>query len=224
MEKLWYLSQIKIFSNLPKEDLIKINGVTHMSTIPKHTIIQTPDSSHLGLYLVKKGKLRIYKLSSSGKQFTIGIIGHGNTFGETSLFSMETKDTYIETIEDTLLCLFKDDDFEAFLVERPKLLMNILKRMGEKINEQNLMLEQLANYDIKQRLMYWLIKLANEFGNEEGEIITIDLALSHQELANMIGSTRESVTSTLNELVKEEVIITGRMSIGLRKEMLSVFQ
>ncbi|MBU3189545.1 Crp/Fnr family transcriptional regulator [Clostridium bowmanii] len=86
------------------------------------------------------------------------------------------------------------------------------------------MLEQLANYDIKQRLMYWLIKLANEFGNEKGEIITIDLALSHQELANMIGSTRESVTSTLNELVKEEVIIMGRMSISLRKEMLSVFQ
>jgi len=224
MEKLWYLSQIKIFSNLPKEDLIKINGVTHMSTIPKHTIIQTPDSSLLGLYLVKKGKLRIYKLSSSGKQFTIGIIGYGNTFGETSLFSMETKNTYIETIEDTLLCLFKNDDFEEFLLERPKLLMNILKRMGEKINEQNLMLEQLANYDIKQRLMYWLIKLASEFGNEEGEIITIDLALSHQELANMIGSTRESVTSTLNELVKEEVIIMGRMSISLRKEMLSVFQ
>jgi CRP-like cAMP-binding protein len=97
MEKLWYLSQIKIFSNLPEEDLIKINGVTHMSTIPKHTIIQTPHSSLLGLYLVKKGKLRIYKLRSSGKQFTIGIIGYGNTFGETSLFSMETKNTYIET-------------------------------------------------------------------------------------------------------------------------------
>jgi CRP-like cAMP-binding protein len=123
-----------------------------------------------------------------------------------------------------LLCLFKNDDFEEFLLERPKLLMNILKRMGEKINEQNLMLEQLANYDIKQRLLYWLIKLASEFGNEEGKIITIDLALSHQELANMIGSTRESVTSTLNELVKEEVIIMGRMSISLRKEMLSVYK
>lgn len=223
MEKLWYLSQIKIFSNLQREELIKINGVTHMSTIPKHTIIQTPDSSHLGLYLIKKGKLRIYKLSPAGKQFTIGIIGHGNTFGETSLFSMETKNTYIETLEDTLLCLFKNEDFEKFIIERPKLLMNILKRMGEKINEQNLMLEQLANYDIKKRLMYWLIKLANEFGNEEGGFIVIDLSLSHQELANMIGSTRESVTSTLNELVKEDAIITGRMSIGIRKDMLPAF-
>lgn len=221
MEKLWYLSQIKIFENLPQEDLIKINGVTHMSIINKDTIIQTPLSKSLGLYFVKKGKLRIYKLSKSGKQFTIGIIGTGNTFGETSLFSMETKDAFIETIEDTLLCHLDDKDFERFLIERPTLLLNILKIMSDKICEQNLMLEQLANYDIRQRLLYWLSKLADEFGNEQGEFVTIDLSLSHQELANMIGSTRESVTSTLNQLNKEGVIISGRMNISVRTDILN---
>jgi len=221
MEKLWYLAQIKIFENLPQEDLIQINGVTHMSIISKNTIIQTPLSKSLGLYFVKKGKLRIYKLSESGKQFTIGIIGTGNTFGETSLFSMETKGAYIEVIEDTLLCHLEDKEFEGFLIERPKLLLNILKIMSEKISEQNLMLEQLANYDIRQRLMYWLSKLAVEFGNEYGEFITIGLSLSHQELANMIGATRESVTSTLNQLNKEGVIISGRMNISVRKDILN---
>ncbi|MDF1617625.1 Crp/Fnr family transcriptional regulator, partial [Petrocella sp. FN5] len=222
MEKLWYLSQIKLFNHLTKDDMGQINNMTHMSTIPKNTIVQTPFSQPKGLYLVKEGKLRLYNLNSEGKQYTIGIIGHGNTFGNTSLFSLGTQNIYIETLEDTLICLFDPKQLEDYLLSRPQLLMNILGHLSQKIEEQNKMLEQLALYDIKQRTLYWLRKLANDFGLDTGEYITIDLPLSHQELANMIGSTRESVSLILSELSQEGIILSGRLKISISKSKLAM--
>ncbi len=222
MEKLWYLSQIKLFDHLTEDDMHHIDEVTHMSTIPKNTIVQTSHSQPKGLYIVKKGKLRLYNLNSEGKQYTLGIIGPGNTFGNTPLFSLGTQNIYIETLEETLICLFDNAHLEDFLLTRPQLLMNILGHLSQKIEEQNKMLEQLALYDIKQRILYWLRKLANDFGLDSGDYITIDLPLSHQELANMIGSTRESVSLILSELSQEGIIISGRLKISVSKSNLEI--
>lgn len=80
--------------------------MTHMSNIPKGTIVQTPDNVSNKLYIVKKGILRLYNITPSGKQYTIGIISSGNPFGKTSLFTLGTDHIYIETLENTLVCLF----------------------------------------------------------------------------------------------------------------------
>ncbi|MDW7660954.1 MAG: Crp/Fnr family transcriptional regulator [Bacillota bacterium] len=221
MTKLWYLSQVKIFRDLTREEMAYIHEFTNMSTIPQNTIVQSPYSTHKGLYIVKEGKLRLYNINPDGKQYTLGILGKGNTFGNTNLFTLGTENVYIETLEDTLICLFENQQLEEFLMAHPKLLLNILKNLSEKIEEQNRMLEQLALYDLKQRILYWLTKLAGEFGLEDGAYITIDLPLSHQELANMIGSTRESVSVILSELSKDGTIMTGRLKIGLHKSILN---
>lgn len=220
MDKLWYLSQMKLFKGLSKDEIETMHAFTHMSTIPKNTIVQTPNRKNNGLYFVKEGKLRLYNLSPEGKQYTLGIIGKGNTFGTTSLFSLGTQNAYIETLEDILICLFDPEQLEAFLLARPTLLLSILKNLSIKIEEQNQMLEQLALYDIKERTVFWLKKLAKEFGVENGDFVTIDLPLSHQELANMIGSTRESVSVILSHLSKEGIILSGRLNISILKTKL----
>lgn len=84
MDKLWYLSQITILGTLPMEDLMEIDRMAPMSKLKKNTIIQTPDTFREGLYIIKEGKIRLYKFNSEGKQFTLGILGSGNIFG--SLF------------------------------------------------------------------------------------------------------------------------------------------
>lgn len=110
------------------------------------------------------------------------------------------------------------EQFEQFLATHPQLALKLLGVLSERLNEQAAMLEQLALGGIKDRVLYLLIKLSDRFGVEEGEFCRIDLPLTHQELANMIGSTRESVTVILNELIKEGVIQTGRMSVRIRKD------
>ncbi|MDI6453052.1 Crp/Fnr family transcriptional regulator [Peloplasma aerotolerans] len=224
MQKLWYLSRVKMFDGLDHKDMQYIHKITKMSTIPKETIVQTPYNQSQGVFLVKEGKLRLYQLSEDGKQYTLGIIGSGNTFGNTSLLSFGTQDVYIETLEDTLICRFDQENLETFLMSKPDLLVKILRDLGKKIQEQNKMLEQLALYSIRDRIIYWLRKLAVDYGQDEKDYVSIDLHLSHQELANMIGATRESVSVTLKELAREGIIVSGRLKISIKKNELKEFE
>ncbi|MCA0757240.1 Crp/Fnr family transcriptional regulator [Paenibacillus sp. N4] len=143
MNKLWYLSQISLFEALTMEELQEIERMTPMTTIGRGELIQTPYTFREGLFLLKDGKLKLYKIKPEGKQFIVSILGAGNVFGEIDSFSLGTNDTFIETYH------------------------------------------------------------------------KIDMPLSHQEIANMIGSTRETVTTVLNELSKDGVIKTGRMSVHI---------
>jgi len=220
MEKLEYLSKIDLFDYLSEKEMEELAEESTMSTLPLGTIVQTPYGLSKGIYLLKKGKMRMYTLSDDGKQFTSGILGPGSAFGDTTYFSLGTKDTYIETITDTLICTIPIPSFERFLLNHPSLMMTLMKSLSQKIEEQNQMLKQLALYDIKDRLIFWLCKLANDFGHESGDYIAIDLNLSHQELANMIGSTRESVSLTLKELVKKDIISSGRLKVSVKKTYL----
>ena len=82
MNKLWYLSQISLFDALPMEDLMEIERMTPMVTLKKNEMIQTPDTFREGLYMLKEGKIKLYKINSEGKQFISSILGAGNVFGE----------------------------------------------------------------------------------------------------------------------------------------------
>ncbi|WCK52960.1 Crp/Fnr family transcriptional regulator [Aneurinibacillus sp. Ricciae_BoGa-3] len=213
MNKLWYLSQISMFNALPKEDLMEMEKMGPMSTLERNTIIQTPETFHEGLYTIKEGKLRLYKMNAEGKQFTLGILGKGNLFGEIDSFSLGTRDIFIETIDKTLLCSFGKEQFEAFLTSRPQLALKFLKVLSERLQERDALLEQLALGDLRDRVLHLLMKLSKQFGIEDGDYHKIDFSLTHQELANMVGATRESVTMVLKELSKRDIVRTGRMSI-----------
>lgn len=221
MDKLWYLSRISIFDMLPEEDLLEIDRMapmTHFNALPKGTMVQTPDTYREGLFFVKEGKLRIYNINADGRQFTAGILGPGNMFGEIDSFSFGTNDIYIETMEETLICSVLKEHFENFLNKRPKLAMKFLKELSDRLKERDELLEKLALGDIRERMIHLLVKLSDQFGIEEEQFRRIDMALSHQEMANMIGSTRESVTVALSGLVKEGITIKDRKSIWVHIE------
>jgi CRP-like cAMP-binding protein len=223
MNKLWYLSQISMFEALPMEDLMEIDRMAPMSKLKKNTMIQSPDSFREGLFIIKEGKLRLFKFNQEGKQFTLGILGKGNLFGDVDSFTLGTRDIFIETIEDTLLCSLGKEQFEEFLLHRPELAMKFLKVLSERLKERDAMLEQLALGGIRDRVLHLLIKLAEQFGIKEGDFHKIDFPLTHQEMANMIGATRETVTVVLKELSKENIIRTGRMSIQIDLELASKY-
>jgi CRP-like cAMP-binding protein len=215
MNKLGYLSQISIFEALPMEDLMEIDRMAPMTTLRKKMMIQSPDTFREGLYIIKEGKLRLFKINPEGKLFIVGILGKGNVFGEIDTFSLGTRDVYVETMEDTLLCSLGKEQFEKLLADRPRLALELLKVLSERLKDRDEMLEQLALSGVRDRVLHLLLKLCEQFGVADGKMHKIDLPLSHQELANMLGASRESVTVVLNQLVKEKVLATGRMSIHL---------
>lgn len=223
MNKLWYLSQISLFESLTMDELMEIERMTPMTRIKKGELIQSPDTFREGLYMLKEGKLKLYKINQEGKQFIVSILGSGNVFGEIDSFSLGTRDTFIETMDDTILCSLGKEEFEKFLIDRPQLTVRIMKELSGLLKERDAMLSQLALSNVRDRILHLLKTLAEKFGIPEDAYHKIDMPLSHQEIANMIGSTRETVTTVLNDLSKDGVIRTGRMSIHINLNQLSEY-
>ncbi|MFK7695017.1 Crp/Fnr family transcriptional regulator [Paenibacillus sp. HJGM_3] len=223
MNKLWYLSQISIFEEMTREEMREIDQldtIHHFNWITKNTLVQTPESAREGLYFVKEGKLRLYKLNDSGKQFTLGILTRGNIFGELNSFSFGTRKVYIETMESSLLCTMSEPQFERLMINRPQLALKFLKALSDRLKEREDQLEQLALHGLRKRVLHLLSTLSAKFGVIQDGYALIDLSLSHQEIANMIGASREAVSGVMSELAKEGVVKISRLSVQLAVSIL----
>ncbi|MGG4212544.1 Crp/Fnr family transcriptional regulator [Paenibacillus sp. FSL L8-0638] len=221
MNSIQYLSQFNLLHSLSLEDLIEMDQMTSITTIPKKNFIQTPETFSKGLYFVKKGKVRLYKLNADGKQFTLDILREGNVFGEMDMISLGTREMYIETIEECDICRMDKDRFEHFLIEHPRFMMNMIKVLSDRISGMSSLAQHLALGNLQDKILYILLKLSDQFAlQSRDEYCKINFPLSHQEIANLVGATREAVTAALQELVKEKVIKTGFKTIYIHREKL----
>ena len=160
LDKRYYLSKLSIFDVLTPDDLNELDDIslmTHFNAIPKGSIIQTPETAEDGLYFIKEGKIRLYKTTSEGKQFTVVILGKGNVFGEIDTFSFGTKGFYVETMDETLLCSVPKKDFEHFLADRPLLAKKMLAELSMVLKDKDEMLEKLALGDVRERILHLLL-------------------------------------------------------------------
>lgn len=219
MDNIQYLSQFNLLNSLSMEDLIEMEQLTLITTFPKNTFIQTPETFSEGLYFVKKGQLRLYKVNAQGKQFTSDILNEGNVFGEMDIISFGTRENFIETIEESHICLMNKERFENFLIQRPQFMMTLLKVLSNRVIGMSQLTQNLALGKLHDKVLYALIKLSDQFGlTGDNEYYKIDFPISHQEIANLVGATREAVTVVLQELVKEEVIKTGFKTIYIHRK------
>ncbi|CAH8771053.1 Crp/Fnr family transcriptional regulator [Paenibacillus dendritiformis] len=220
-ENIKYLSQFNLLHSLSEEDLIEMDQLTSITTIRKNTFIQTPDSSPQGLYFVKRGTIRLFKLTAEGKQFTLDILREGNVFGEVDLISFGTRYLYIETLEECDICLMDKERFESFIIHRPRFMLNLIKVMSERIIGMSDLAQHLALGNLQDKIIYALLKLADQFGLiDDHDYYRIDYSISQQEIAHLVGASREAVTASLQELAAAGVIKTGFKTIFIHREKL----
>ncbi|WP_379143016.1 Crp/Fnr family transcriptional regulator [Paenibacillus sp. sgz500992] len=221
MDSIQYLSQFNLLNNLSTEDLMEMEEMTSITAVPANTLIQTPSTFTEGLFFVKKGKVRLYQLSSTGKQFTLDILSEGNVFGEMAGISLGTRELFIDTLDDCDICLMNKDRFEGFLLSRPRFMLNLIQTLSSQFNEMGSLMLQLALGDLRFRLAHILLRLSRRFGCEEQDGLSrINLSLSHQELANMVGATREAVSGVLRQWNRDGLVQTGFKTVRIHPERL----
>jgi CRP-like cAMP-binding protein len=218
VDKLGFLSRINIMEVLPPEALEEVARVAPMNMVKKGTSIMEPGQRPDVLYLLKEGKVRVFKLNADGKQFTTALLGPGNIFGEVRSFSTGTEDSYAEATDDAMLCLLKQSDVERLMQQYPQLALRVVNLLSTRLRQAHELLGYIAMGDIRSKLLYLLLRLAAEFGAEDqGDWTLISADLTHQDLAAMIGATRETVSSTLAALSREEIVRTGRKEIWVNR-------
>lgn len=217
-EKLFLLSQINLFDELPMEELMLIDEMSEMKPIKKGTIILDPTSPIPALFLLKKGQVRLYRINSEGKQFTVDILVDGNIFGETSSISLTDDQFYVEAMTDTHLCILGKEDFEKFIEQNPKIALKFINILSARLKEIYSMSEKIALGDVKNRIIYLLLKLSEKQGKRKNEWQSIDMKLTHLDIANMVGSTRETTSGIIGQLKKEGVLKKGLRYFSIHVE------
>lgn len=162
MDQILYLSQFDLMSSLSEADLIEMDGMTSITTIPKNKLIQTPDTFTEGFYFVKRGKVRLYTLNPEGKQFTLDMLTEGNVFGEMNGISLGTRAVYIETMEACDICLMDKPRFEQFLIEHPQFMMRLMNVLSERIKRMSELTQALALGNLHDKVLHNLFRLAEQ--------------------------------------------------------------
>ncbi|MBM7701301.1 Crp/Fnr family transcriptional regulator [Metabacillus iocasae] len=218
MDKIFLLSQISLFDELSMDDLKMIDTISEMKPVKKGTLILTPDSPIEALFLLKKGQVRLYRMNQSGKQFTIDILVDGNIFGETATLSLTDDQIYAEAMTDTYLCTISREQFEGFIEQNPKIALKFINILSTRLKDLYSLSEKIALSDVRYRILYLLLHLSEKTGKRKNEWQTIEMKITHQDIANMIGSTRETTSAVISKLKKEGYMKRGlKLSINVEK-------
>jgi CRP/FNR family transcriptional regulator, cyclic AMP receptor protein len=212
--KIWYLKQSRLFERVGADAIEHCEHLFTQITYPKRTLVfQQGDVGRL-VYMVKIGRVRIARATEDGKEITVAILGAGDLFGEEVAFSNVVRTTFATCLEDSLLCTARAEDLYGLMTRHPAIAMNMANYLLEQRDEALSVVEDLASLKVPERLMKLLERLASEHGVPSVGGKLIDIPLTHADLASLIGSTRETVSTQITQLVKEgQIRMQGRRLI-----------
>jgi len=204
--KLWYLKNLDIFSHLRDEEYKMIDTLVKMRRIKKGETLYfqgTPDDN---LYLLKTGAVKITKLTPSGKEIILDIVKGGSMFGEIVAGQPEERKESAQVIEDGLICTMTKEDFYGLTQIIPGLAIKMTKMIGFKRRKIENKLTDLLYRTVEQRLAKTFLTLLDDFGVPYNDGYLLQIKLNHRDYADLIASTRETVTATLNKLKNDGLI------------------
>lgn len=210
-ESLSYLSTFKIFRDLTLNELAEMDRQITMTICEPGKIFYMPEDSGEVLFLLKKGQIQLYRLSAEGKKIVVATLGPGAIFGEMSLVGQGMYNTFAEAIDECMLCVMSRPDVERLMREKPEVALRFMESLGTRLNDVERRLEEIAFRSIPSRLASLLLRLADEA--EPGS--TRVRGHTHQDLAEMLGTYRETITQTLNEFKSEGLVQIGRKNIAI---------
>lgn len=200
--KLWYLKNLGLFKGAKSQAMKVLNDITVMKNYNKKEYIYFSIEDTDKVYLVKEGHVEIGHLDESGKEFSIDILGPGEIFG--TVLGKGSAGGYARALSRSLVCSMNRQDFEDFLQKFPEMSFRVLKLLGFKINVLENKLQNLVFKDIRTRICDLLSSLYEKSGDRERQLITVPL--THRDIANLVGCTRETASLNLSELKKEGLI------------------
>lgn len=215
-EKLWHLKQCDLFQRLDSAALRELEPRCRVRKFPRGSPIYLPADEADGVLLLASGRVKICSFSTDGKQAILTFIEPGELFGELSVLDDETREEYAEAAEASQIILIPSDEIRRLMNDRPEISLGITKLIGLRRRRIERRLKYLLFRSNRERLIHLILELAEQYGYATKDGVALSIKLSHQELANIIGSTRETVTVVLGELQAEGSLRLGRRRIILK--------
>lgn len=212
-ERLWYLKRCDLFQRLGQEQLSSLETRCRIRKYPRASPIYLPADLADSVLLLAEGRVKIGSFTEDGKQTILAFIEPGELFGELSLMGSEQREEYAETVDKSTVVLIPGEAMQQLLAENPEISLGVTKLFGLRRRRIERRLKYLLFRSNRERLVHLLLELAEQYGQEVAGGVELRIKLSHQDLANIIGSTRETVTVVLGELQAEGCLKLGRRKI-----------
>ncbi len=208
------LSEVELFQDLSGEETADIAARAPMRSIPAGTLVWSPQEQRRTLFIVKAGRVRIFRVSPDGRRLTLAVLGAGALFGDMDLVGQRMGDGFAEAVEPTVLCVMSEGDVRAMLLADPRIAARIVEGLGRRLADVEQRLADTVLKTAPQRVAAALFHLAESVPAQGGLLARrVEIRLTHEQLADLVGTTRETTTKLLGELREAGVVSLRRGGI-----------
>lgn len=215
--KLWYLKNVNLFHGMSDSQMRMVEERTVMREIRRKEVLYLPGDAGDRVYLLKRGVVKISTLTDDGKEIILALMRPGEVFGEESVLEDAPRDHMAEAYEDALICVIARQDFLGMLRAHPEMAFKVTKLVGFRLKTLRNRVEGLLFKGAPARLAQTLLDLARDHGIKDDEGVLLPLKLSQQDLASLIGVTRESVNLALADFRGRGLVEMEGRSLRLRR-------
>lgn len=214
LPKQEYLQENQLFAGLTDDQLREADAFSSMTRCERGKVFFRPEDSPGTVYFLKEGQVRLYRQTPDGKQLTIALLDRGSVFGENSLIGQSHAGVYAEAAEECLLCVMPAGNLRDLVARFPQIGLNLLEHVGTRLRRSQELAEEVAYWSVRRRLARLLLELDERYGHPTmGGSRIINRTFTQAELADMVGSTRETIAEMLSTLRKQAILGQRRRRI-----------
>jgi len=209
------LKRIPIFSSLKSEDLNRLQKLLSHHSYPKDSLIFIEKDVGNSMFLIHKGRVKISRMSEEGREVILAILRENDFFGEISLLDGMPRSASVTALEDTEMFMLKREDFLNLLKRFPKISIALLKELARRMRHSDSQIKTLSLLNAPGRIAFTIIQMAEaQSGSMTGDV-TIRNSPRHQVIANMAGTSRETVSRFLKKFESEGYLEYGSSKIRI---------
>lgn len=216
-QSLWYLENIDVTGIFCPKKLGTHNNAEHtQKNFKKGEYVYLPDQSSDKVFFLNEGRVKIGTYGENGKEITKAILNKGEVFGELSMIGEEKRRDFAYAMEDSQACVLTTDEMKNVMKDHNGLSLFFMKIMGSRVLEMESRLESLVFKDSRSRIVEYLVDLVKKNGQRVGYEWVVRKFITHQEIANLTATSRQTVTTVLNELRSDNLLTFDRKRLLVR--------
>jgi CRP/FNR family transcriptional regulator, cyclic AMP receptor protein len=213
-DKIWCMAEVDIFCDLNEAEMDTLSAAAPMKTYPVGALVYTPHQPLETLFILKKGRIRIFRVSPDGRALTTAIIEPGTIFGEMVIVGQRMHDSFAEALDEVVVCVMTKADVRRLLLGDPRIAARISETLGRRLGELEQRLSDAVFKSVPERIAGALVTLAAaRSGRPLGR--GVQIKLTHEQLAALAATSRETTTKTLGEFADRGLITLGRARITI---------
>ncbi len=220
-DKIWYLSQVNVLKDLSKDQLMTLGSQCGMQNFKRGDNLYLPGQTN-DIYFLKKGSVKLITHSKEGDELIQDIINVGEVFGKFDPDQPPGALTSAEAMDDVIVCYLPISKWQDFVGNNISLNLKVVKWMGLRIRKIERKVDLLYFKDAKTRLIELFRDLANRIGKNSEDGIQIPIKLTHEEIGQLTGNSRQSVTTIMNAMRNDGLLQYDRNRITVKQSLLSL--